>query len=86
MLLEAAADSYKLEKTYDEWLEVLTSSIEKIRSNGIEPLLVDVDIKDLTAFCRERGLQNNGESRSMFIAERAKNMTYISRSPKCESM
>jgi hypothetical protein len=69
LLLETAADAHILEKTYDEWLEVLDSSIEKIRSYGIEPELVDVDVNELLDFCKRQGLQNNARTRSGFIAE-----------------
>jgi len=68
LLLDTAADSHLLEKTYDDWMEVLDSSIEKIRANGLEPELVDVDVEELLAFCKEHGLQNNGSARARFIS------------------
>jgi hypothetical protein len=72
LLLETAEDAHILEKTYDEWLEVLDSSIEKIRSYGIEPELVEVDVNELLDFCKRQGLQNNARARSGFIAELAR--------------
>jgi hypothetical protein len=72
LLLETAEDADILEKTYDEWLEVLDSSIEKIRSYGIEPELVEVDVNELLDFCKSQGLQNNARARSGFIAELAR--------------
>jgi endo-alpha-1,4-polygalactosaminidase (GH114 family) len=71
-LLERASDSYRLESSYDEWLEVVTSSVEKIRAQGIKPVLVDVDIEELTDYCKKKGLENNGATRSMFVAELAR--------------
>lgn len=68
LLLKTAADSHILEKTYDEWMEVLDSSIEKIRANGLEPELVEVDVEELLAFCKKEGLPNNASTRSRFIA------------------
>jgi trans-aconitate methyltransferase len=68
LLLETAVDSHLLEKTYDEWMAVLDSSIEKIRATGLEPQLVDLDVEELLAFCKEEGLPNNGATRSRFIA------------------
>jgi len=61
-----------LEKTYDEWLELLDSSIEKIRSYGVEPELVDVDVNELLDFCKRQGLQNNAMARAGYIAELAR--------------
>jgi hypothetical protein len=72
LLLETAADAHILEKTYDEWLELLDSSIEKIRSYGVEPELVDVDVNELLDFCKRQGLQNNAMARSGYIAELAR--------------
>ena len=72
MLLETAADAHILEKTYDEWLELWDSSIEKIRSYGVEPELVDVDVNELLDFCKRQGLQNNARARSGYIAELAR--------------
>ena len=68
-LLETAADAQILEKTYDEWLEILDSSMEKIKAHGIEPELIHVDVNELLDFCKNKGLQNNAGARSIFITE-----------------
>ncbi len=68
LLIETAIDSQLIEKTYDEWMEVLDSSIEKIRAAGLEPQLVDVDVEELLSFCRKEGLPNNAAARSKFIS------------------
>ncbi len=68
-LLDTAADADILEKTYDEWMDVLDSSLEKIPAYGIEPELVEVDVDELLAFCKERDLRNNAETRAKFIAK-----------------
>ncbi len=69
LLVEDAADSHVLEKTYDAWLDVVDESIEKIEAHGIEPKLVDVDIADLISFCRQQGLQNTASARSQYIGK-----------------
>jgi len=74
-LLDTAADADILEKTYDEWMDVLDSSIEKIRAHGIEPELVEVDVDELLGFCKEQGLRNNAETRAKFIARIAADKT-----------
>jgi hypothetical protein len=68
-LLETAVDAHILERTYDEWLEVLDSSLEKIKAQGIETELVEVNIEELLSFCNKNGIQNNASARSRFIAE-----------------
>jgi len=69
LLIETAVDSHLLEKTYDEWMEVLDSSIEKIRVAGLEPELVEIDVEELLSFCKKEGLPNNAATRSRFIAK-----------------
>ena len=71
LLIETAVDSHLLEKTYDDWMAVLDSSIEKIRASGLEPKLVDIDVEELLAFCKKEGLSNNAACRSKFIAKLA---------------
>lgn len=68
LLIETAVDSHLLEKTYDDWMAVLDSSIEKIRASGLEPELVDIDVEELLAFCEAEGLPNNAATRSRFIS------------------
>ncbi len=69
LLLDTAADAHIMEKTYDEWLEVLDSSLEKIRKHGIEPELVEVDVIEFLDFCKEHGIQNDASARSRFIVK-----------------
>jgi hypothetical protein len=69
LLLASAVDSHILEKTYDEWLDVVDASIDKIKAHGVEPKLVDVDLEELISFCRKEGLQNDAGARSQFIAK-----------------
>jgi hypothetical protein len=40
-----------------------------MRAAGMEPLRVDVDINELLAWCKTKGLKNTGEYRAEFIAE-----------------
>jgi hypothetical protein len=69
LLLASAVDSHILEKTYDDWLDVVDASIDKIKAHGVEPKLVDVDIEELILFCRKEGLQNDAGARSKFVAK-----------------
>ena len=69
LLLDAADDSHILEKTYDEWLDVVDTSIDAIKAHGLEPKLVDVDVDQLISFCRKEGIRNDAEARSQYIAK-----------------
>jgi trans-aconitate methyltransferase len=70
-LRETAVDSDILETAYDSWLEVLDSSVERIRTHGLEPELIDVDVEELMAFCKERRLPNTAGARAKFVSEQA---------------
>ena len=72
LLIETAADASVLEPTYDDWIDVLDSSLDKIKSRGITPELVEVDVYDLLVYCKEKGIKNDGKTRSMFIAKLTK--------------
>ena len=69
LLLDAADDSHILEKTYDEWLDVVDTSIDAIKAHGVEPKLVDVDVEELISFCRKEGIRNDAEARAQYIAK-----------------
>ena len=69
LLLDAADDSHILEKTYDEWLDVVDTSIDAIKAHGLEPKLVDVDVDQLISFCRKEGIRNDAGARSKYIAK-----------------
>ncbi len=70
-LRDTAVDSDILETAYDSWLDVLDSSVERIRAHGLEPELIEVDIEELLAFCKAGGLANTAGTRAKFIAEKA---------------
>lgn len=69
LLLASAVDADILEKTYDDWLDVVDTSIDTIKAHGLEPKLVDVDVDELISFCRKEGLRNNAGARSKYIAK-----------------
>jgi hypothetical protein len=71
LLRETAVDSHLLEETYDGWIEVVDTAVTKIRDRGLEPKLVTVDVLELLAYCKRRGIPNNAEARAKFIAKLA---------------
>ena len=67
-LLESASDRENLEGTYEEWLQVFKETIGKLKAQGIKPYKIDVDVRELIAFCEEKGFPNNGKTRAQFIS------------------
>lgn len=69
-LLATAEDADKLNPTWQEWLEVCEETKRNLRSIGIEPIDVLVDMDDFERYCAERGLKNTGGTRAEYVAER----------------
>jgi hypothetical protein len=69
LLLETADDADMMIEKYDKWLTGIERLIENMKTEGIEPVKVDIDVHELLAYCRQFNFKNNGETRSQFIAE-----------------
>lgn len=69
-LLATAEDADKLNPTWQEWFEVCEETKRNLRSIGIEPIDVLVDMDDFERYCAERGLKNTGGTRAEYVAER----------------
>ncbi len=67
---DIATDADELEASYDEWLQVAEEKYKEIQSSGLRVEQVDVDSEKLIRWCNERGLENNGQARSLYAAER----------------
>jgi hypothetical protein len=68
-LCTVAEDADRLEKSYEEWLEVFDRGWAELTRAGIIPVKVPVHVQDLLDWCTREGLPVNGESRSRYIAE-----------------
>lgn len=69
-LLATAEDRHNLEGTWEEWRAVLDESERNMRSIGIEPIEVLLDMDEFEKYCAERGLKNVGGTRAEYVAER----------------
>jgi len=67
---DIATDSDELEASYIEWLKVAEEKLKELRRSGLRVEKVDVDSEKLILWCNERGLENNGQARSQYAAER----------------
>ncbi len=68
LLRESAVDAHLLEENYDDWIGVVDTAVTKIRERGLEPKLVDLDVRDLLAYCRRHGIPNNAGARAQYLA------------------
>lgn len=72
LLLQTASDKEKLEPTYDRWLKSFTKAFSNMRRSGLEPVRVNVDVKELLAYCIVRELENTAITRSQFYSDLVK--------------
>ena len=73
LLLGTADDADMMIEKYDKWLTGIERLIENMKTEGIEPVKVDIDVYELLAYCRQFNIKNNGETRSLFVAELLRN-------------
>ena len=67
---DIATDADELEVSYAEWLQVAEEKLKQLRSSGLRVEKVDVDSEELILWCNERGMENNGQARAQYAAER----------------
>jgi hypothetical protein len=72
LLRALAADTDSMAKTYDEWLAGVTKTRQELRQRGIVVRRVDVEVKDLAAWCEQRGIPLDGGARSTYAAEKVR--------------
>lgn len=64
-----AADPHQLEPTYEAWLAVATKTVRELADRGVQTVRVDVDVRQLVAWCGERNRPIDGASRATFVSE-----------------
>jgi len=71
LLLKAlSVDSDQMDNTYEDWLRGATSSFERLVQQGMLVKRVEVDIRDLVAWCEKQNVPLNGAARSGYAAEK----------------
>ena len=69
-LLRISEDSEALDGTYLEWSDAATDAIRALARAGLRVQRVDIDVERLLAWCAERDLPVNSESRSRYLGDR----------------
>jgi hypothetical protein len=65
-----ATDCDTLEETYDQWLDLANTTIEKLRCQGIRVQKVDIDVLELSAWCGKYGRPLNADARAAYVSEK----------------
>ena len=76
-LKAVADDPEKLDDTYVAWVKQAERSITTLRSSGLDVRRVPVDMTELERWCLEHDVPNTGESRAMFVAEKAREGLFL---------
>ena len=72
LLLSESVDRDKLEPTHAEWLSSAESSLKIIRAEGHNPVKVDIDVEELIAWSKAKGMTLDGNARALFIADKTR--------------
>ncbi len=70
-LLEASVDRDELEDTYFEWVQNWIKHEAMFAEQGLRMVKVEVDVPELVAWCKKRGIPLDGEARGAFVAMKA---------------
>jgi hypothetical protein len=68
-LREISTDRDRLEQTYEEWVASAEESLRNMRKAGIYAKKIDVDVKELLAWCEAMDREVDGEARAAYAAD-----------------
>ncbi len=69
-LLEISADRDELEDTHEEWLRNAESRLHEMAGAGIHAVRVYINVRELEAWCLNRGCAIDGSARAVYTAEK----------------
>jgi hypothetical protein len=70
LLRALATDAACMAATYDKWLAGVTKTMADLKKQGVAARRVDVDVKELVAWCQEEGRELDGAARATFATEK----------------
>lgn len=72
LLRALSVDPDSMADSYEQWLAGVTRTMNDLHERGITVRRVDVDVKELAAWCQERGKCLDGAARSAYAAEKVR--------------
>ncbi len=69
LLRALSTDTDAMEKPCEEWLAGVNRTVDELRRIGVGAQRVDVEIKELVAWCQQRGVPLDGQARAQFAAD-----------------
>lgn len=68
LLLNAAVDKEALGETYQDWEVNFNQLLRKLRDSGHKVSSIEVDVKELIEWCKQKNLPLNGAARAQYAA------------------
>lgn len=53
--------------TWNEWHKDFLKLKNDLTAKGLEVLEVEIDLDELTNYCKQKGIRNDGKARSYFV-------------------
>lgn len=69
-ILKISVDKEKMNQTWNEWKKTKNRTVANFQKLGIKTVDILVKPKELVQFCRENGLEINGQARANFISNK----------------
>lgn len=70
LLRSLSVDSDKLEETYEQWLAFANKTVDDLRCQGISVQKMDVDVRELSVWCKKHGCPLDGDARAAYVSEK----------------
>jgi hypothetical protein len=68
-LLEISEDREDLEETFAQWESLAEEKLRDLRAQGVDAEKITIDLEELLAWCKSRGLSVDATARSQYVAD-----------------
>ena len=69
-LLNCVDDRSTMHETWAEWHRAFIDAKKGLKAQGMKVIVVTIDIEELKAFCKAKGIKNDSQARSEFVTRR----------------
>ena len=66
--LQSVADRDTVHDTWEEWNKAYEKAKKNLKKQGAVVHEITIDIDELKRYCNDRGLKNDGRTRSQYVA------------------
>lgn len=77
LLREISVDREKMSETWSEWEATASAKLAELRERGVDIRKVDVDVRELQAWCERRHRPIDGAARSEFVVEQLRRRAMV---------